>query len=184
VQEVTPMSPAERAGLRPYDVIVALDGRAIATGDELIGLVASRRPGEPVTMQVSRDGRALTALVKLAERPLRVQPVTGPVGSRASRTGAPRLGLSVRDLESAMAIRLGVPRELHGVFVWRVDGVSAAFEAEIERGDVILEVNRQVIRSLADYQHVIAAAKAGDLLTLYVYKSQSSQRRLSTIRVD
>ena len=71
VQDVTPGSPAERAGLRPYDVIAALDGQAVSTGDELIAMVSARRPGDTVTLQLTRDGRDTSTLVKLAERPVR-----------------------------------------------------------------------------------------------------------------
>jgi serine protease Do len=181
IQDVTPGSPAERAGLRPYDVIMAVDDRAITTGDELIALVSGRRPGEHVTVHLSRDGRASSVLVKLAERP---RGEGAPSSSVAQRRVTSRVGLSVRALDAALESRLNLPSGLSGVVVWRVDAVGPAADADIERGDVILEINRKTAGSLADYDRLVGAAKSGEVLTVLVFKPTVSQRRLSTVRVD
>jgi len=183
VQDITPGSPAERAGLRPYDVIVAIDGHAVANGDELIGLVASRQPGENVTLEVARDQRSFSALLKLAERP------AGPRGGTAAaapaaRQGLPRLGMSARELDRDTARRMGAPDGLRGVVVWRVDAVSAAADAGVERGDVILEIGRQPVSSIAEYQRLVNTARPGEVVTIYLYKLATAQRRLVTVRVD
>jgi serine protease Do len=83
VQDVTPGSPGARAGVRTYDLIVALDGRPVVSNDELIQLVAARSPGSVAVLQVVRDGRALNVPVKLAERPAR-----DPASHRARRLAA------------------------------------------------------------------------------------------------
>src|SRR5262249_43218580 len=72
VQDVTEGSPGDRAGLRAYDLITAVEGRAVATNDQLIRLVASIAPGTNVRLDVVRDGRPIGVLVKLAERPGRL----------------------------------------------------------------------------------------------------------------
>ena len=69
VQDVTPGSPGARAGIRTYDLIVAVDGRPIESNDALIELIAAREPGTAATIQLLRDGRAVNVPVKLAERP-------------------------------------------------------------------------------------------------------------------
>src|SRR5688572_5207039 len=66
VQDVTPGSPGARAGIRTYDVIVAVDGKAIDSNDALIQLIAARQPGSSASVQVMRDGRPLSFTVKLA----------------------------------------------------------------------------------------------------------------------
>ena len=71
VQDVALASPAARAGLRPYDIVVALDNHAIANDDQLIRDIAGRAPGTAASLRVMRDGRELNIAVKLAERPLR-----------------------------------------------------------------------------------------------------------------
>ena len=70
MQDVTAGSPGARAGLRTYDVIVAVDGRPVTANDELIQIIASRSPGTTATLQIVRDGRSMNVPVKLAERPL------------------------------------------------------------------------------------------------------------------
>ena len=169
VQDITPGSPAERAGLRPYDV--------------LIGLVASRQPGENVTLEVARDQRSFSALLKLAERPPGAR-AGSAAASPATRQGLPRLGVSTRELDRDTARRMGAPDDLRGVVVWRVDAVSSAADAGVERGDVILEIGRQPVSSIAEYQRLVNAARPGDVLTIYLYKLATAQRRLVTVRVD
>src|SRR4051812_8822471 len=71
VQDVTNGSPAERAGLRTYDVILDVEGRDVGTNEELIREISARRPGTTARLGILRDTRHLTLHVKLAERPLR-----------------------------------------------------------------------------------------------------------------
>ena len=137
-----------------------------------------------MTLQLTRDGRDTSTLVKLAERPVRDRSEDAPAIGRVIRPGVPRLGLSVRTLESDVARRLGAPADVRGVVVWRVDTVGAASDADVERGDVILEIDRQPVHTLDDYERLVKNARPGEILTLYLYKSASGQRRLSTVRVD
>ena len=71
VQDVTPGSPAARAGLRTYDVIVSVDGRPVEGNDALVRLIAGRQPGSSATVQLVRDGHPASVTLKLAERPQR-----------------------------------------------------------------------------------------------------------------
>jgi S1-C subfamily serine protease len=68
--------------------------------------------------------------------------------------------------------------------VSRVDPAGAAFSATVRRGFVIMEINRHPIRSIADYQRTIAAAKPGDVLALYCYDPSIKQRTLVTVGVE
>src|SRR5260221_8277384 len=70
VQDITAGSPADRAGVRPYDVITSLDDRAIANDDQLIREISARAPGTIARLDVMRDGRRQASQVKLTERPL------------------------------------------------------------------------------------------------------------------
>src|SRR5690349_5884346 len=71
VQDVTPGSPGARAGIRTYDLIVAVDGKAVSSNDQLIQLIASRQPGTVASLQILRDKHPINIPVKLAERPQR-----------------------------------------------------------------------------------------------------------------
>ncbi|HZI79490.1 MAG TPA: trypsin-like peptidase domain-containing protein [Vicinamibacterales bacterium] len=183
VQDVAPGSPGERAGLRPYDVITAVDGATVSGDDELISTVARRQPGTSATLTLLRDGRIVTLPVKLAERPQRERATAAdapvPSGSRGSL-----LGLSVRSLDPDFVMRYHVPDSVRGVVVWRVDAVSPAIDADIERGDVILEIDRRPVRSVEEYDRAVAQARPGDVLAFYVYKPSVDERRLSTVRID
>ena len=193
VQDITQGSPGDRAGLRPYDVIVSLDDRAVSNDDELIRQIAARAPGSAARLRLVRDGHEQSVTLKLAERP----PRDAGVGSQGDPTGpppAPRkadpangeglLGLTVRDLDRVTVERLELPKTMKGVLVTRVEPMSVSFDAEVERGNVLLEINRQPIDSAADFRRIARAARPGDLLTLYLYEPDLDQRKLKTIRVE
>jgi serine protease Do len=187
VQDVTEGSPGERAGLRAYDLITAVDGRAITTNDELIRRISAMPPGRPVRLDLVRDGRAVALTVKLAERPGR--PIQSRKGGSAQPSSNPSpseppLGLVVRDLDRDDVARLELRHPLQGVVISRVDPLSAAFDADLERGQVILEVNRRPVASVGEFRRLVSGAHSGDVLTLYLYLPDAEQRALRTVRVD
>jgi serine protease Do len=189
VQDITAGSPADRAGVRPYDVITSLDDRVIANDDQLIREIASRAPGSAARLRLSRDGHDQTLVVKLSERPARerAEKADSPVGPPERSKIDPDallLGLTVRDIDRQTADRLELPRQMRGVLITRVEAMSSSFDGGIERGTVLLEINRQRIESLADYRRIARAARTGDILTLYVYAPDLDQRQLKTIRVE
>jgi serine protease Do len=190
VQDVTTGSPGDRAGLRAYDIIVALDDEAIANDDGLIREISARTPGSVARLRFVRDGREQTMTVKLAERPARDADKAGaslePPAPEHSRGDADNalLGLNVRDLDRQTADKLDLPRETRGVLITRVEPMSSSFDSGIDRGAVLLEINRQRVQSVADYRRIARAAHPGDILTLYLYSPDLEQRQLKTIRVD
>ena len=62
--------------------------------------------------------------------------------------------------------------------------MSPAFDADVERGQILLEINRQPIRSIGDFRRLTGRARAGDVLTLYLYKPEDEQRALLTVKVE
>ena len=188
VQDVTPGSPADRAGLRPYDIVTSLDDHAIATDDQLIREVSARAPGTAARLRFVRDGREQGVTVKLAERPAREggdkadqSPTPGERG-KSDTDGS--LGLVVRDLDRQTADRLELPKTTRGVLITRVEPMSSSFDGGIERGTVLLEINRQRVESVAEYRRLARAARPGDILTLYIYSPDLDQRQLKTVRVE
>jgi len=185
VQDVTAGSPGARAGLRTYDVIVAVDGKAISGMDALIQAIAARKPGTTANLQVVRDRRAITVPVKLAERLEGGRP-PAPARDEQPQPSSQRalpLGLSVRDLDGDLVRRFNLPAGTEGVVVSRVEPMSPAFDAEIERGNVLLEINRRPVRTIADYRRLTENARSGDVLTLYILKPESG-RALHTLKLD
>jgi serine protease Do len=94
------------------------------------------------------------------------------------------LGLNVRDLDRQTADRLDLPKPMRGVLITRVEPLSSSFDGGLERGTVLLEINRRRVDSAADYRRIARTAQPGDILALYVYSPDLAQHQLKTIRVD
>ena len=191
VQDITANSPAERAGLRPYDVILSVDGRDVWTNEELIREISARQPGSMARLDVVRDGRHLLTPVRLTERP----PREGESGDSTTVLGGrgavpaivpsePLLGLTVRDLDPGFARRLEVPDSVHGVIVTKVDPAGASFVPAMRRGFIVMEINRQPVRSAAEFQRTLAAARPGETLAFYGYDPTQAQRTFVIATVD
>src|SRR5262249_62374295 len=116
VQDVNDDSPASRAGLKPYDIILTVDGREIWTNEELIRDISGRQPGTAARLDLLRDGHRQTTQVKLVERPADVgTPDERLNGARPS--GGPRtepddrpIGLTARRLDRGFVRGMEVPR--------------------------------------------------------------------------
>jgi serine protease Do len=191
VQDVTAGSPAERAGLRSYDIVLDVEGRQVVNNEELIRDISARQPGSVARLEVLRDGRRQTVTVKLAERPPRERAAEAAegLGARPNRPPVPDstdvpLGLFVRELDRGVVGRLEIPATVNGVVITRVDPTGAAFQALLRRGFVVMEINKRPVGSVAAYQKVVAAARAGDILAMYVYDPTLGQRSLVTVVVE
>ncbi|HYM22083.1 MAG TPA: trypsin-like peptidase domain-containing protein, partial [Vicinamibacterales bacterium] len=187
VQDVTSASPADRAGLRPYDIVVALDDHAIANDDQLIREIAGRTPGSAAKLRFVRDGREQSVTVRLTERPLRESPEKAEAPApdvRKNDANAAPLGLNVRELDRQTIDRLDLPKRIHGVLIARVEPMSASFDAGIERGTILMEVNRRSVDTPADFRRLVSAARSGDVLTLYIYAPDLDQRQIKTVRLE
>jgi serine protease Do len=187
VQDVTEGSPAERAGVRVYDVVTSFDGVEVANEDELIREISARTPGSQAKMRVTRDGRDQTITVKLAERPPRertAQPRQAAPSNNARPELTPVLGLTVRDLDAGAFNRLDLPGQTRGVLITRVEPLSPAYDAEVQRDTVLMEINRKPVRSAEEFRRMAAAAHPGDVVALYVYMPELEQRKLVTVRVE
>src|SRR5688572_1961409 len=190
IQDVTSGSPADRAGLHVYDVIVEVEGRQVINNEEVIRDISARQPGSVARLDIVRDGRTQAAQVKLAERPLRDRTPDGleDLGPR----GRPRqpepsetpLGLIVRELDRSFAGRLEIPDTVSGVVISRVDPTGAGFQALLRRGFVVMEINKRPVATVAEYQRVVAAARTGDILVFYVYDPALTQRSLVPVTVE
>jgi serine protease Do len=185
IEDVRAGSPAERAGLRRYDVVAAVDGRGVQDSAALIRTIASREPGTRVALQVVREGRPQAVEVELVERPLRDEPETpAPPAQAAPARDDGGLGVSVQELTRQARARWKLPPALSGVMVTRVAPLSPADEADLRYGDVIIEINRAPMRTAGDYRQMAAAARPGDVLTFYIYDSATGQRALHTLRAE
>ena len=187
IQDVNENTPAEVAGFRPYDVIVGIDGRPVASDEELTRIVAGQAPGLVVKLQVWRDGRTIDVPVKLTERPLPPSIETMTAEARKVRPvgrDAQMLGLSVSDIDAAMARRKNLPDTLAGVLITAVDPAGPSRLTAIKVGQVLIEVNRQRVSTVAQYRHVLADLPPGAAVAVLVYDPASRQRLIQLIALD
>jgi serine protease Do len=187
VQDVDDNSPAQRAGLRPYDVILTVDGREVWTNEELIRDISGRQPGTTARLGVLRDGYHESLTVKLTERPVAESAEGSRQPSRRSQPASntdPPLGLVVRELDPGFMRRLEIPSSVRGVVVVRVDPAGPAFVPSMRRGFVIMEINRQPVHSVGDFDRIAGSTRTGDALAFYGYDPSVGQREIVMATVD
>ena len=159
VGDVVSDSPAQAAGVRRGDVIVALDGAPVASAAALRNAVGGLSPGSKVKMKLLRDGKSKLLTVKLGELP-------GDDQTASTETRVPNpSGLTVAPLDAAARARHDVPEDIRqGVLVTEVQPLGTAARAGMRPGDVVLEVNRTPVGSVESFS--AAAAEGGNTLLL------------------
>jgi serine protease Do len=174
--QITPNSPAARAGLVHGDIVPEFDGVAIDSAVQFRNLVASRKPGVTVPIVVWRDGQRRTVDVTLEKRPspeqLRGEPREKP--KRPPEEPQRRLGLTVQDLTPETAERAGIKGQT-GVRIAKVSPGSEAAQKGLREGYIIQEVNRRQINSEQQFKEAVAAAlSAGHRLLLLITDGRGS----------
>jgi serine protease Do len=187
VQDVTPDTPPERAGIRPYDVVLSADGRAVRTGEELTRYISTRQPGTLATLEIWRDGETRVVPVKLRDRPLppailrRTPPDADVRPVIQDRTP---LGLEVRDLDAATASRLRIPDAVQGVLVTEIDPAGPARLAQVKTNQVLVEINRRRVSTHAEYLAVVSGLARNDVAALLLYDRGTRQHVIATVIPD
>src|SRR5215471_1303760 len=152
VANVSKDGPADKAGVKVGDVIVEFDGKEIKDSGDLPILVARTPVDKKARLKVLRDKKEVVLTVAVGE--LKDEEVVATAPEKGE------LGLTVQRLTPQMAESLGLEKS-DGVVVTAVEPGSAADEAGIRRGDVILEVDRKAIRNLDEYKKAIAGTRKG-----------------------
>ncbi|HZP62957.1 MAG TPA: Do family serine endopeptidase [Terriglobales bacterium] len=175
-------TPAESAGLKVGDTITTVDGKPVKNGDELVADIASRKPGSKVTLGFLRNGKKQEATVTVADRAKLFASRLGEEGEENGEEATPKaskLGLSVRGLTNDMADRLDIAAG-KGVIVQDVKPGSFADDVGLQRGDVILEVNKQPVNSEDDFNRVASALKSGQDV-VFLVRQRGAGRQEGTI---
>lgn len=167
VTSVASGGPAERAGLKRGDVITAINKQPISDNNGLRNLVASMAPGSSVEVTALRNGRDQSFKVALAELPAQPQQESEETSStRPPVGGVEKFGLTLQPLTAQSASRYGLDADDQGLLVARVDPTSNAASSGIRPGDLIQEVNRQPVRTFADFNTAIQQSGAKPALLL------------------
>ena len=162
VANVVAGSPADQAGLKVGDTITAVDGRNVKTGDELVSDIASRKPGSKAKLNFVRNGKQQETTVTIADRSKLFASRLGEEEENQSEEEpkASKFGLSVRSITPDLADRLNIPAG-KGVVVQDVKQGSFAEDVGLNRGDVVLEVNKQPVNSPEDFSKIESGLKSG-----------------------
>ena len=161
ISDVSKGGPADRAGLKPGDVITAVDGKPVKSGDELIAEITKIHPGSKVPITYTRNGQQATASVQVEDRAkLYGQTTPTEEGGPADQPQESKLGITVRNITPEMADRAGIPAQ--GVQVTDVAPGKFGDDIGMNPGDVILQINRQPVNNEADFRKLTSALKPGD----------------------
>ena len=171
VGDVVSDSPADKAGIKSGDVIVRFDGKAVENSTMLRHRAAETAVGKNVEVELVRDKQPLKLNLKVVEQPKDMTASSGSVkGEGKSTTLA---GLEVRDITSEAARQLNLPRGTKGVLVSQVEVGSAAEEAGVQAGDVIIELNRKPVRNIEDFQRLSKSIGKNDSSLLLIVRQGS-----------
>ncbi len=164
IQTVEPGAPADKAGLKRLDVVIEINGKTVENNNDLLFKIAEIRPGTKVDLVVIRDGEERNFSVRLAER----------ADDRAPETETSTdedFGYSVDDLTPSIAGRYGFQSQ-EGVFIASVSRYSEAEEEGLQPGDIILEVNRQPVKNVRDFQKIIRKIDKGRAYLLLISRER------------
>jgi serine protease Do len=168
-----PGGPADQAGLQVGDTIVAVNGKPVKTGDELVSLISATKPGSKVDLTYVRNGQEKQAKITVADR-AKLFGDRNDEGEEArdeSKPSPTKLGISVRSITPEMAQRLGTP-EGKGVVVTEVKPDSFADDIGVQTGDAILQVNRQPVNTEEEFRKLTGQLKSGQDVAFLVRRGR------------
>jgi len=166
ITEVVEDSPADKAGIERDDIVVAFDGKPVRDRAAFMNIVAAADPGKKVDVEIIRDGKKKHLTVEIGERE------AGEVASgRMERDEISPLftGVSLEVLEDYHRRRFEIPRDIQGLIVTEVDPSSKAAAGGLDAGDVIIEINRQKVTDIGDFNGILERSRK-DKVLLLVYR--------------
>lgn len=169
VTDVLENSPAAKGGLKQGDVIVSFDGAPVENTGTLRNHVAQTPVGKKVKIGIIRDKKEKELEVEIGEQPKEI--ARGGGGSSAPSEEAVSTALSgieVRDISPNLAQRYGLSKSSRGVVITQVEQGSAAAEAGLREGDLVVEINRQTVKSVKDFDRLAAKVGKQDTVLLLV----------------
>jgi len=179
ITEVTKGAPADVAGLKPGDVVIRINGETIASSTELTRRVADVQVGQPIRLEILRDGRRQSITVRSGRRPTQAELNAGqtsedqPAEPRAGAAlGQVVAGLNISDISAALRQRYSIPATIEGVVV---NSVATGGDRRFQPGNVIMRVGNAPA-TVANFQAAVAAARRAnrDSVFLLVWTAQGN----------
>jgi len=169
VTDVLENSPAAKAGLQQGDVIVSFDGKPVDNTGILRNHVAQTPIGKKVKLEVIRDKKEKELEVLIAEQPKEIaRGQEESSGTPEEEVSTALSGIEVRDLSPNLIQRYGLSKSDKGVVITQVEQGSAAVDAGLREGDLIVEINRQAVKSVKDYDRLASKVGKQDTVLLLV----------------
>ncbi len=171
VQSVQAGGPSEKAGLKEEDIIVAVNGKPVHNGNQLVDIVSVTPVGTPLDLTVVRNGKRENFKVVVGDlAQVFADRMTGPKDSEQAKPEATTVsfGMSIQTLSEAQRTNLNIKE--NGVQVVEVDPDSFAEEVGLLANDVITSVNKIPVASTEDVKKVQATLKPGDAVAFHVMR--------------
>ena len=178
IETVQPGTPADKVGLKTYDVIVEINGQPIENQNDLLFKIADIKPDTKVELVVIRDGKEQTFSVKLAT-------VEDEASQETQTTSEDDIGYTAQDLTPSISDRYGFTTQ-EGVLINKVTKYSEAEEKGIQLGDIILEVNRQPVKDVREFNRIIKKLDKGQpylMLLSRERRGREPQEFIVTLRI-
>jgi serine protease Do len=167
IGDVTPEGPAAKAGLKPGDVIVKMNGEAVADSAALRLHISQTAPGTSVSLSVRRGNSTVDLNVKLGELPADHEQ------AKEEGSGKETLrGMEVEALTPALRQQFHLSEDMHGVVIAQVDPNGAAANAGVREGDVVQEVNRKPVSNVGEFEQAMRGAE-GQPVVLRIVRNGS-----------
>lgn len=167
IGDVIEKSPAEKAGLLRGDVIIEYEGEKVDEPFQLRNMVANTSPGKKVEIKIIRENKTKTIEVTIGEMPADMQKLSKGEFNNLLK------GVVVQDLTPEIYDRFSLPEKLSGVIVSNVSADSSAAMV-LMQGDVIMEINREKINNIKDYEDVVSRLHPEDDILLLIFRKGSS----------
>ena len=173
ISDVQADAPGAKAGLRTGDVITELDGKPVTDAGQLQMMVGQKRPGDTIHLGVVRDSKTTTIAVTL-------EALGGGKGTETTGGdhGKGRWGLRLADLTPDARNEMQMEGSVHGAIVQDVQPGSPADNAGLQRGDVIMEVNRHALKSVAEVAQALSGVPNGQDALVLVWSNGGSTFRV------
>ena len=179
VEAIEPGSPADKAGLKPGDVITNINGAPVHTGADLVNPIAQTTIGQSVQVRYVREKVAKEVSMVVADRSKIFPQAAVNAEEQPDQGEEPaQFGLHVEDLTPDLARKLGMGK-ITGVVVTQVEPASFAEDIDFSRGDVIVEVNHVPITNLSDYRRQMGLLKPGQDVLFKVARHADNDRVLT-----
>ncbi|MGI6454058.1 MAG: Do family serine endopeptidase [bacterium] len=158
VQQVLPGTPGEKAGLQKGDLIIEFNGKPISGSSQLVNLVTSTEVGKDVQLTVLRKGERKNITLTLTERPATEELTRAGVKPEIEQETLPEklLGIGVESYGQDVAVEMGYDQSVKGVIVNNVQPSSAAAAENIQKGDIISEINDTPVQTVEEFEKVLS----------------------------